>query len=184
MKSKNGLLFRCDIKQAIREGQTYALRHGVAKFKPKSSVRRDKFKTFFSVYNLVHRDWLGKLCTHKRNSQISIFNVFWKIKKRSTNRELRLRKQRFLIEKFCTFVFFILNNNRHIKKFNQNKMLQLQQDKYEDSFYFTYGPLFFVIDRFSRVDNTFTCFRALSELLHPSPHLESILGKLTSVRYI
>ena len=49
MKSKNGLLFRRDIKYTIREGQTYALIHGVAKFKLKSSIRRDKFKTFSSV---------------------------------------------------------------------------------------------------------------------------------------
>ena len=32
MKSKNGFLFRCDIKQTIREGQTYMLTHGVTKF--------------------------------------------------------------------------------------------------------------------------------------------------------
>ena len=51
---------------------------------------------------------------------IKISSIF--INKWSSNRELRFRKQRYLIEKFCTLLIFILNIIRQIKKFNQNKM--------------------------------------------------------------
>ena len=61
-KSKNRLTLRCNKNQTIREGQTYALIYKVAKFKPKSSVRRNKFKTFFSVYLFIFNIELSKIC--------------------------------------------------------------------------------------------------------------------------
>ena len=51
-KSENWLTLRYNRNQNIRKGQTYALIHWAAKFKPKLSHRRNKFKTFDFVWGL------------------------------------------------------------------------------------------------------------------------------------